>query len=66
MGTDEVHFGEIIPTFLKYNEVKTINFSDFDLKEDLMKEIENYILQYKDDKDVFWDKTIIIRLTHSL
>ena len=66
MGTDVVEFGEIIPTFLKYDEIKTINFSDFELKEDLMKEIENYILQYKEDKDVFWDKTIVIRLTHSL
>lgn len=66
LENDFVEFGEIIPHFFKSDEIKIINFSEFNLKEDLIKEIENYILKFKDDKDVFVDKTIIIRLTHSL
>jgi hypothetical protein len=65
-GSNELTLVEIIPYFLKYDEIKQFNFSDFEKKEDLKRSVEDYVLSKRDIMNDILNKTIIIKITHEI
>lgn len=66
IGKTEVIFGEIIPYFFDHNEVKNFIITNEKPMDELLDEIQNYILSFRGDFFNGDRNTIIISLNHQL
>lgn len=66
MGKSEVIFGEMIPYFFNHNEIKNFNLSGEKPMDELISEIEDYILSLREQISKGSRDTIIISLNHNL
>jgi hypothetical protein len=66
LDKNEIIFGEIIPYFLNQNIIKNFSLDKNNDMEELLDEIEAYILSFRKDGFNQDRKSIVISLNHSL
>jgi len=63
-GSPVVELGEIVPFFLKYLDIHSFNFDDFESKEDMIRTIVGVVLDQKEYLEEDDLNTMVIRLNH--
>jgi radical SAM superfamily enzyme YgiQ (UPF0313 family) len=66
MGKNELVFGEIIPYFVKQNQIKNITMSQNKSLEELLNEIEEYIQSFRKSSVNEAKEPIVISLNHTI
>ena len=65
-GQTELCFGEIIPYFLDYDQIKTFVFNEYESREKLSRYVEMYVLGLIDYLKEHKGKSLVINFVHEL